>query len=434
MMPPTSATNEFLIAFRSLRFWILATFGTLWLAGSAMAVTGLPTNNDPNNQIRFKTAAGADGRRRQLVDYVWSDGFPTSVMPAAATGIAYPSLDLTGLNRSLISSVDRLDANVSGMDFHSISYLLHPTNTAHADRVVIAHQGHVYSPETSMAAGVGNAVNRLLQDGYSVVAMNMPLCGWNTDNTIKVPGGSTATISNAGSTGHHDMFNLLAPSLGGVLPPALGDGAVFRFFLEPVVQTINYLRSTTPNLKDISLIGLSGGGWTTSMAAGIDPRIQLSVACSGSAPLYAWNAGNWYADGGDAIGEQTYPAMYDENVKPDGSGGGVATWQECYTLGGYGDGRRQIMVTIPGDQYFNDHFADGFKDVVANLVKNDLKKGQWSLVYDDSTNIHSISDWTIGNVIMPALETPEPSSRALSATAMIGVAVFVWFGRRSGRA
>jgi len=47
--------------------------------------------------------------------------------------------------------------------------------------------------------------------------------------------------------------------------------------------------------------------------------------------------------------EQFYEPLYNEDIAPDGSGGGIATWMEIYALGGYGEGRRQIMVTAQYD-------------------------------------------------------------------------------------
>ena len=178
----------------------------------------------------------------------------------------------------------------------------------------------------------------------------MPMYGWNvnfniaqnkgSNETFTVPGGPTITEPCNSHTG------LLLDSNNQSL---FSDGAGFRFFLDPVVQGINYFQSVTPNAGPVSMIGLSGGGWTTSMAAAVDTRIKLSVPVAGSEPLYCRNADP--ASIGDT--EQYYAPMYDENIAPDGSGGGVATWLEIYALGGYGEGRRQIMVTNLYDYYFS---------------------------------------------------------------------------------
>ena len=66
----------------------------------------------------------------------------------------------------------------------------------------------------------------------------------------------------------------------------IGTGAVYRLFLEPIVQDINYFTRAVPNAGDVSMTGLSGGGWTATMAPAVDSRIKLSIPVAGSAPFY----------------------------------------------------------------------------------------------------------------------------------------------------
>src|SRR5687767_9859745 len=97
----------------------------------------LPTNNNPNNQIRFDTAAEADAARANLVNYIWDGDLPVgglpvgglpgggglpTASPSVTTNVAFPT-GAAGINQSYVASVDRLDVNVSNYDFHSISYL-----------------------------------------------------------------------------------------------------------------------------------------------------------------------------------------------------------------------------------------------------------------------------------------------------------------------
>ena len=55
-----------------------------------------------------------------------------------------------------------------------------------------------------------------------------------------------------------------------------------RFFVEPVWLTVNYAKSL--GYKLIVMLGLSGGGFTTTVAAAIDERIGLSIPVAGSMP------------------------------------------------------------------------------------------------------------------------------------------------------
>src|SRR5690606_10815719 len=119
-----------------------------------------------------------------------------------------------------VARVDRLNANVSGWGYNSSSYLLHPTNTANASRLAIVHQGHAHD----LFGGVGSTANHLLQQGFTVLAMKMPLTGgaaWSGDTTAFIAGHQG--FRNYSS--HDDMIFNTGPS---------GGGQGFRFFLEPV--------------------------------------------------------------------------------------------------------------------------------------------------------------------------------------------------------
>jgi hypothetical protein len=171
-----------------------------------------------------------------------------------------------------------------------------------------------------------------------------------------------------------------------------------------VVQVINYFQSVTPHAGDVSMMGLSGGGWSTSMMAAPDTRIKLSVPVAGSFPFYLRNVDP--NSMGDA--EQDNLAMFDENVAADGSGGGVVTWLEVYALGGCGEGRRQIMVSNRYDQFFSGTAGDSFKDIVSGLVAQRLGKGKWDYFLDathgDAAHReHLISPHVTDQVLLPAL-------------------------------
>jgi hypothetical protein len=357
---------------------------------------------DPSGQVRFSTPQQADAKRQELIEWIWSAGLPTGALPAATTNIGSGifSGDLTGVNSGLAASVDRLVADIAPYDFQSVMYLIHASaTTAYNNRLVIAHQGH----QGGLIDGVADAVNRLLQDGFTVLVMQMPLVGWNTDNTVVLPnGGGTVTISAWGSAGHNELFTKLNP-------PVLDDGEQFRFFLEPVVQGINYFLDTTPAAVDVSMLGLSGGGWTTHVAAAVDSRIRQSFPVAGAYPLYCRS--NQSQSGGDA--EQYYQPLYHE-TDTDGDGvydtaAGVASWLEIFALGGYGPGRHQIQILNFYDSccFFGDLF-ETYDDFVTGVVYQ-LGQGEWSFHSDTTHQSHIISPDVLDHVIMWALfYEPQP--------------------------
>ena len=73
-------------------------------------------------------------------------------------------------------------------------------------------------------------------------------------------------------------------------------------FIAPVVATVDHFLKANP-ASDITLAGFSGGGWTTTVAAAVDPRIRHSVEVAGSQP---------FADLSSCAGdyEQCHPALF----------------------------------------------------------------------------------------------------------------------------
>lgn len=363
----------------------------------------------PSKLVRFATPAQAEAKRMELIRYIWRDGLPVKTLPrvTARVGAEVFTKDLTGLDGKLAASVDRLDATIAPYEFHSISYLIHPlTSSAQNRRLVIVHCGHRH--EVSDWAGEDAVINRLLSEGFAVLAMDLPLFGWNANNlSVKLPkGGGTVTLL---PYNHQAMFDKLLPSLP-------GDGTIFRFFLEPEVQGVNYFLQTNPG-ADVSMIGLSGGGWATHLAAAVDVRIKRSFPVAGSYPLYARKSP--FPTFSNDI-EQFYEPLYREtdsrSAGTTDTAAGVASWLEIFVLGGFGSGRRQTQVL----NYYDSccFFGDAFK-TYAGFISNEVRQlgeGEWSFHSDTTHKMHQISADVLNRVIMPGLEDGRAASPiALSA-------------------
>ena len=350
---------------------------------------------DPSKQIRFATVSQAEAKRQELVFFIWPTGLPLNVLPAVATNIgsAVFTGDLSGLNDALAASVDRLDAEVAPYDFHGISYLVHPlAGNTNNRRLVILNSGH--RKAGAFTYGVNDTANRLLSEGFTVLMTDMPLVGFNTNNRIVLPDGAgRVTLGKSGSAGHGEMFQRL-PS---VLPP----GACFRFFLEPMVQGVNYFLWATPNAGDVSFVGLSGGGWSAHLLAAVDTRIKQSFPVAGSYPLYCRPPGMSH----DA--EQFYAPLYSEtDSNGDGiadTAAGVASWLEIYALGAFGPGRRQVQILSLHDSCcFNGDAFVTYTNFVAKTVRT-LGQGEWGFYSDTSHSNHLISPMVLNRVILPGL-------------------------------
>ena len=374
-----------------MRRILLITITSIVLGPSVVRSAELPTNNDPNNQIRFATPEEAAARRGKLIRFIWPEGLPTQCQPTVTENVGAEAFKehLKGVDNSLVRRVDRLETEPLGI--RSITYLIHPAKSSDTPRLGIVHAGHS-GRGNYMEKSYYDSINLLLSSGFSAAMMHMPLRGWHDDETAELPSGQTLPIK----TGHNGIIRL--PQNESSLAP----GAGFRPFLEPVVMCINHWTAVSGGEPDVTMLGLSGGGWATHMAAALDTRIRLSIPVAGAYPLYLRNKDRGSV--GDL--EQTFGPLYDENIASDGSGGGVATWLEVFALGGFGPGRRQAMVTAQYDSccFRGDpkKTVDTFKDVVAKSVKT-LGQGQWEHRLDTTHRSHQISPSVLKEVVKPTL-------------------------------
>jgi len=338
---------------------------------------------DSSGQIGFQSLGEAEALRQSVIDYFWpSGGLPATELPTVSTVYAgtgaLPS-NLSGLNSALIAQADYYDVHVD-FDYHHYSYMLQPTSPAPSSRLAIVHQGH----QGGLGDGLSTTINHLLENGFNVLAMQMPLIGWNTDNTVVLPSGPV-TI-----TGGHDQ---LVPTLDGQ------GGSALRFFIEPVVVGINQFIQDHPDYDDIVMTGLSGGGWTTHAASAIDSRIEQSIPVAGDWPLYVAYAYN--SAYGSAIGdaEQSWLPFYNN----------VACKMELLALGGIGEGRRQIQILNEFDSCC--FYGIAHTTYEANIAKavEGTGSGQWSFALDTTHQQHQISSYALNQIIAPALDHPPAS-------------------------
>jgi hypothetical protein len=134
------------------------------------------------------------------------------------------------------------------------------------------------------------------------------------------------------------------------------------------------------------MVGLSGGGWTTTLAAAIDTRIDKSFRVAGSYPIYLRS--NSSRDWGRGDYEQTVPEIYN-----------TANYLELYILGSHGANRKQLQII---NQYDSCCFAgtkwETYKDIVRKVVR-ELKAGEFDLFMDTTHMEHVVSDAAISRIL-----------------------------------
>lgn len=327
-------------------------------------------------KITLASASDVAARRNELIDIIWGPaGFPTGesqlLMDAAS-----PIADLENLERveHLQTSMKRVN---SFPDVLVSSYLFIPVSKR--NRLVVVHYGHG-CPVSFNAQGDGlkATIKALLRDGYGVLASLMPF------NEQCEPNG-------------HDLL------FTGEQPRP------FHYFLEPLAKALNYVVQHYPAYEDFSMVGLSGGGWTTSVYAAIDPRVRISFQVAGSIPLYLRPA-NFHQDA-----EQYWPTLYSR-----------AGYPELYVLGSTGPGRKQIQIlnrhdlccfraqdhdpTLPHvkNQPANQRDFDSSVRSYERRVNSTLAalgSGSFRVVIFDEPGKHLIPDYVLNDVILDTLNT-----------------------------
>jgi hypothetical protein len=132
------------------------------------------------------------------------------------------------------------------------------------------------------------------------------------------------------------------------------------------------------------MTGVSGGGWTNTIYAALDPRITRSYPVAGSLPLHLRedrkrsNTAHRAADWGDY--EQSIPELY-----------AIANYLELYILSSMGEHRKQLQILNKYDPccLAGESFRT-YENVVNERVRS-LGAGSFAVYLDTQNREHSIS-------------------------------------------
>ena len=158
------------------------------------------------------------------------------------------------------------------------------------ENLLIIHGGHADNPFHS------GLMEQALAAGFDVILMTMPGVSWNKLGRQRVrtwDGEGWIEFQTAEKLDHGalEMLNT-------------NDHHFIGFFISPVLSSLDTALAHH-QYRTTSMVGLSGGGWTTVLAAAVDTRIDTSISVAGTLPFFARQQNR---DIGDA--EQTDHAFY----------------------------------------------------------------------------------------------------------------------------
>jgi len=310
---------------------------------------------DVNSLIEINSESDIDQKRDFLIEYFWDVGSFQRVKDKSQ--LPEVEIDISDSSYKDFQNLKRIDRLTVEMEYgiNSVSYLFIPEQSN--KKLILYHQGH----GGDFLLGK-DTIQFFLDRNFTVLAMAMPLLGMNNQPVVEIDGlGEMKLIS-------HKKLRLLEAN----------NFNPMKLFLDPIQVNLNFLDKEY-NFKRYSMIGLSGGGWTTVVYSAIDERISDSFSVGGSIPFYLRVDSR---DMGDY--EQTNIELY-KNVN----------YLELYVLGAYGDGRQHIQIFNKNDPCcFSGNGYETYEFVIKDKMLQ-LGEGNFQIFIDDTHNEHKISVYTL---------------------------------------
>lgn len=314
------------------------------------------TETDVAALISIRQAKDVSDRRAALISFLWGKLELPLSMPSTVID------DYRDIHYEDIKSIRRLEKLVVTMEFGLESHVYHFIPHNPNSKGVLYHVGH----RGDFIHGK-KQIKRLLKNGFAVVAFSMPLLGINNQPTVEIPRIGRLKITS------HDHMKFLTPE----------NGHPVKLFIEPIVLVLNHLDESY-DYSSVSMMGISGGGWATTLAAAVDTRIGYSFPVAGSYPIYLRS--NSKSDWGDY--EQNAPELYK-----------TVNYLELYVLGSHGKNRKQLQIINKHDSCcFAGVKCQTYKDIVRTRV-HQLGDGEYDLFLDDSHKKHLISDVAVSRIL-----------------------------------
>jgi len=310
---------------------------------------------DVNSLIEINSESDIGQKRDFLIEYFWDvESFQRVKDKSQLPEVEIDISDSIYKDFQNLKRIDRLTVEME-YGINSVSYLFIPEQSN--KKLILYHQGHGGDFLLGM-----DTIQFFLDRNFTVLAKAMPLLGMNNQPVVEIDGlGEMKLIS-------HKKLRLLEAN----------NFNPMKLFLDPIQINLNFLDKEY-NFKRYSMIGLSGGGWTTVVYSAIDERISDSFSVGGSIPFYLRVDSR---DMGDY--EQTNIELY-KNVN----------YLELYVLGAYGDGRQHIQIFNKNDPCcFSGNGYETYEFVIKDKMLQ-LGEGNFQILIDDTHNEHKISVYTL---------------------------------------
>lgn len=313
-------------------------------------------DTDVNTLISIHNQDDAGAKRAELMKFVWGqDGLPKELPAKVEHAIQDDRYD----ELENLKQIDRLTVT---MEWGVTSTAYHFIPAESNGKLLIYHGGH--DGDFIVAKDL---IKFFLKNHFAVIGMSMPLEPPNNQPIVE--------LENIGKIqlAFHDQIKLLK----------MRSGHPVQLFLTPIAVVLNHTQSL--GYKSVFMTGVSGGGWTTTLYAALDPRVMRSYPAAGTLPLHLradrdrTNSAQRPADWGDY--EQTIPELHE-----------IANYLDLYILSSVGEQRKQFQIVNKHDPCcLGGESFRRYETVVNERVRN-LGGGSFAVYLDTENRRHSISD------------------------------------------
>jgi len=305
------------------------------------------------NTIVSATPNNVNTIRKKMTTIVFGNDQLPNGLPKSVTLIQDSLYD----NMVNLESIEQFEI-VQKYNIKSVGYIFNPKKSNH--RLFIYHQGH--NGDFILGKPV---IEYFLNKGFTVYAFCMPLIGKNNEPVVTIQKLGTFRLTFGES---HELMKFLDNPIS--------------FFTAPVIIMINYAQSK--KFKDITMCGISGGGWTTTLVSALDSRINYSFPVAGTYPMYI-KLNSPPKSYGDF--EQIYPPLY-KNV----------SYLDMYILAATGNNRFHVQILNLHDPCcFDGTWFKHYQPFVKKRVAA-FNTGYFDVISDTTNPKHKVSEFEMNEM------------------------------------
>jgi hypothetical protein len=326
--------------------------------------------------MKLANSPGLSSLRQRLIYHTWGDlGFPTAIPTITNSGnLGYKTVGLGDISVTyeLTCTLPR-----SGTAVNHALIASSPSNGA-ATPWVISHAGH----------GMHYFSGNTLDVDYNAQGMctQTAALGWHTMGVCMVGYGYNPIPSLHLTKLSGEKVIIWSGDHDGSMIDGDGGISALAFFIEPIIQGINWIKANYPNAP-IYMYGLSGGGWSCDYAPALDPRIEKSYNVMGSEPFNVQDA--------NPPASTDWEQSRNRNWWTDVLG---VKEEYLYALGCIEPGRRKVIVCGTDDPTWHVAGSETLLFAARDAVQAVTPPGQFDIWIDRHSKVHGYSAWSLPRI------------------------------------